>query len=309
MGLLRRNETDNIEKLLDQQRTRKKMLLAQKAAAESALQRALANRRQTMIEADMDNGRTQEARALTVRLRDENDSIDDALSSLDAQISEIEARLVAERAARARELEAARLREEMAKVREKLTAMKTACAEATDAMRALDKIPAMLAARENLERVAPQLVVGTELGLADGESYIAQMLAEHTPILAELPAAPEPPPPAAIERKQIFLRHPGKWVENGEIVTAGKHVVCMPPLAVALAAIQHGHAVDPESRVAQELRRLQDPDYAFQPAASCFDISRPMPEPKPAEPRATEPIVHSGLPGARVGVATAVPTR
>jgi hypothetical protein len=312
MGLLRRtNSIENSERQLGDLRARRELLARQLTMAEGNLQRETARRRRVMLEESLDaNGNDRDKlRTVIERARDEVDVTRDAISTLDVQISEAEVRLAAERERTAREREAARLREEMDKARVQLSELRTKFGQVAHAMRALDRIPAMLAARENLERVGPQLLTGAELGLADGESYAQQMLAEHTPIRAEAPAPPPAPQPPKVERKAIFLRHPGKWMENDETITAGRHVTCSPPIAVALAAIEYGHAVDPESHVAQSLRELQGPDYAWQPPRSCADLSRPIPAPKPAEVHATEPLVHSGLPGARVGTAAAVPVR
>jgi hypothetical protein len=40
----------------------------------------------------------------------------------------------------------------------------------------------------------------------------------------------------------------------------------------------------------------------------CLNIARPIPAPVQPETHDTTPLVHSGLLGARVGVASAVPT-
>jgi hypothetical protein len=54
----------------------------------------------------------------------------------------------------------------------------------------------------------------------------------------------------------------------------------------------------------QRLREIECGDFAFQREADCIWLDRPKPPPVAAAPRATRPLVHSGL--ARVGVATAV---
>jgi hypothetical protein len=306
MAFLKRGTAiGEIEKERDQLLTRRKALLAQQAAATAALARAIEDRSQRMVEADMDAGTADKARALTIRLRDENDSITDALASLDAKIGECEARLEIERERGKRDQERQARQEQLDHVRDVRERFREACRELIAALKPLASIgPDSANAHAVTEYLDAQLALAHEAGFAECASYVARVSAGATEIKVEPPAASPTPPPATIERKAVFLRHPGRWTEeNGEVITAGRHVVCSPPIAVALAAIQHGHAVDPESRVAQELRRLQDPDFAWQPPASCIDISRPIPAPQLAEAHATTPLVHSGLPGQpRVGV-------
>jgi hypothetical protein len=312
MGLFRGAKTGvgDLERELDQLRTRRKALLSQQQTAAAALQRAREDRRTRLLESDdLDaaGADREKVKGLVLRLADELDAVADALATVDAKLAEAEGKLAAERDRAKRDAEAGRCRTELDTVRTELSELRAKFATMADAMRAVDRVPAMLAARENLERLGAQLLVGIGLGLADGESYIQQMLAEHAPIRVEPVAPVVPAPQPTVERKAVFLRHAGRWREaDGEVITAGKHCTVSPPIAIALAAIEHGHAVDPESRVAQELRRLQDPDFAWQPPGSCRDISIA----EPAEVmHATEPLRHTGLPGGRTGTAVATPVR
>jgi hypothetical protein len=313
MGIFRtKNGTlESLERQLDERRVRRELLAKQLATAEGNLQRETAKRRTVMLEQSLDaNGNDRDKlRVVIERARDEADVTRDALSTLDAQISEAEVRLAAERERTAREREAARLRDEMDKARVQLSELRTKFGQVADAMRALDRIPAMLAARENLERVGPQLITGAELGLADGESYAQQMLAEHTPIRAEAPAPPPAPQPPKVERKQIFLRHASRWVENGTTTTAGPHCTVSPPVDIARAALEFNHAVLPDSETARALRAQMDPDYGWWHPDRCCDLTQPQPAPKAPEVHVTTPVQHSGIPGARTGVAVAVPVR
>jgi hypothetical protein len=304
-----KNGVSDVEREIDQLRARRKMLAAQQETATAALARAREDRRTRLLEQDLDSIDRDKLKNIVPRLADELDAVNDALVTVDGKLADAETRLAQERDKGARKREADQRSEEVGRARMELSEYLSANARMVGALRPLASIvPAALAALENLERLGRELAVGVELALAESEAYVTQMQSGSVEIRAEAPPVTPPAPAPKVERKQVFLRHPGKWVEAGEIITAGRHVTCSPPIAIALAAIEHGHGVDPESRTAQELRGLQDPDFAFQPPASCLDISQPI-TPKPPEVHVTEPVVHSALPGARTGTAVALPTR
>src|SRR5262249_30824371 len=98
---------------------------------------------------------------------------------------------------------------------------------------------------------------------------------------------------------------------DGEIVTAGPHNVVSPPTRIAQLALQHGHAVPPDSETARALRALADPHPGWFSPQSCLDISQPIPAPKP--PELHEPARHLGPPAEPyagvVVAARAVPVR
>jgi hypothetical protein len=308
-----------IERELEALRHRRELLTRQREVADGALSKALADRRRVLLESDLDKtgGEREPIRRLVERLRDEAESITDAIGSLDRQISETEDKLAQERDKGIRDRERQHRQEALDAARVVLGDFRAVSARMVEALAPLAGIGVMsAAAHTNLAYLAGELDKGIQASFAEVESYISMIVSGDAPIKIDPPMVAPVPPPAAIKRKAVFLRRAGRWQEGPEVITAGKHVTCSPPLAIALAAIEHGHAVDPESRVAQELRRLQDPDYAFQPAASCLDISRPMPAPAQPEIHASARPVHSGIAppagpyqGAMVGTAVATPVR
>jgi hypothetical protein len=310
------NGVADLEREIDGLRTRRKALLVLQDMAGAALQKALDDRKNRLVEADIDENNAATARALVIRLRDENESTAEALAAVNAKISDAEARLAAERELRKRDTERELRMNQVAACRDALDEFKSASIRLVEALAPLAGIGALSAAAHvNAQYLTGELAKGVQGAFDEAQFYVEGVVNGGAPIKVDAPVLPvAPPPPAAVERKQIFLRHPGRWTEAGEVITAGKHTTPTPPLAIALAAIEHGHAVDPSSRVAQELRRLQDPDFAFQRSADCFDISQPMPEPRPAEVHVASPPVHSTLapvPGPYAGVAmtgTAVAT-
>jgi hypothetical protein len=237
MAFLKRGTAiSDVEKERDQLLTRKKALAAQKATAEAALQRAVADRQNTMIEADMDSGRAQEARALTVRLRDEYETVVDVLAAVDQKLADAEARLAAERDKAERDAERERREKQLERVRAAAKDFSTVAEMLLDKLAPLRGVGVMCsAAHVNLTYLAGELAKGFDCAFSEVQSYINQLEGGDVAIRTEAAPVAPPAPQPKVERKQIFLRHPGRWQENGE-TTAGRHVTCSPPIAIALAA-------------------------------------------------------------------------
>jgi hypothetical protein len=210
---------DTIERELEQLRHRRSLLDRQREVAEASLAKALADRRRILLEADLDktNGDREPVRRLVERLRDENDSVVDAIGALDRQIGEAEMKLAAEREVRARDAERVKRQEALNAARNVLARYREISAELVDALALLAPCGPMCAtARANVEYISREMPAGVESAFVEAASYIAMVASGDAPIRIEAAPVTPPTPPPAIERKQIFLRHPGRWVEAGE---------------------------------------------------------------------------------------------
>jgi hypothetical protein len=308
-----KNPATGIERELENLRYRKSQLHSLLVAAETRLGEVLDERRRSLLEADLDKvgGERERVRALIDRHRDERDSAIDAIATIDQKLADCETRLAQERDKGARKREADKRSEEVDKARMELSEYRSANARMIDALRPLAGIvPAALAALENLQRLGHELAIGVELALAESESYVTMMRDGGAPIRTELAPPPAPPQPPKVERLTVVCLAPSKWREaSGEIRSAGRLCEADPPRAIADRALQLHNAILPNSAEHLRLRETEPVDHAPQLERDCFWLDQPKPQSKPAEPHATTPVVHSGLPGARTGVAVATPLR
>jgi hypothetical protein len=293
MALFKKNNATAAERDLDSLRHRRALLMKQKEIAEGALEKAIADRRKILLEADIEqNGGREPVKALIERLRDENESIVDALSAIDGKICDAEVRIAAEKDETARRREVEKRQAALAAARNLLDRSREINAELVDALALLRSCgPACAAAHGNLEYFANEMPGGIRAAFTEAAAYCVMVAEGTAPINAE-PVAPQAPPAAApaVERMAIFLRGPSRWVEPDGEHTAGPHNIVSPPKRVAELALQFGHAVPAHSETAKHLRSLADPHPGWFSPASCLDISQPIPEPATPEPRATVPL-------------------
>src|SRR5262249_44679596 len=152
--------------------------------AETALQKAIGDRRRILLEADLDrtNGQREPVRQLVERLRDEAESIDDALAALDRQIGEAELRFEAERDARERDQERQKRQEALNAARAVFDRYKEISAELVDALKLLTPCgPTCAATHANIEYLNRELPGGVESAFAEAQSYIVQVTEGTTP--------------------------------------------------------------------------------------------------------------------------------
>ena len=124
----------------------------------------------------------------------------------------------------------------------------------------------------NVQLLSRQLAIDVEVGLREASSYVERVLAGGEPIRSEPtpiePPPPPPPPPPAIERRSVFLRYAGRWLEGDETKTSGAHTIVGLPVEVARAALEFNHAVPVDSQAAADLRAIMDPGYGVWPDRS-----------------------------------------
>jgi hypothetical protein len=302
------------EKALDDLKHRRGLLELQLNAASQKLAEAVEARRKTLLESDLEQNGGAPIKNIIPRLRDEATALAEAVATLDAQIVEAENKLAIERERIKREQERDLRQSQLDAARKACDRFKEVAAELVALLKPLASIGYDCAhARNVTEFLAGQLALAHEAAFGEASRYVAQVASGHTPIKTEpVVIAPPPPPLPPIERQVVFLRVAGRWMERDETRTSGPHTSPDLPVEVAKLALRHGHAVESGSRVAADLRGLQDPDYAYWPPDRCVDLTRPMPVPIPQLPdqRAMQPPVHSGFVGqAQIGTANAVPIR
>jgi hypothetical protein len=303
MAFLKRSTPiGEIEKERDQLLTRKRLLLAQKGTADAALQKALADRRQTMIESDMDAGTQDKARALTIRLRDESEALDDALAAVDAKLANAEGRLLAERERTARDRERELRMNQIAAARDVLDEFRAVSSRLVERLSPLASIGALsAAARVNTEYLTGELAKGIQAAFDEARFYVEGVVGGAAEIRTEAPTPPEPPPSPAIERRSVVCLRPSKWREpDGEIRTTGRLTEAHVPVSIAQRALDLGSAILPNSREHLRLREIDGVDYAFQPEAGCQWLDQPRQPPAQPEIHVAAPSVHSGIAGPSV---------
>jgi hypothetical protein len=305
VGFLRRRS--NLETELAALTTRKDLLTRQLATAEQRLDEAVAARKVHLLEGDPDVpiGET----PIIERLRDEKAATLDALTAIGQRIIEAEAKLATERDLAMRS----------AAAKELSSAADALAAVAADLAGVVARIPAALAdvlsrlpaphavAPERIKTFADGLVEALQTEAGEARAYIVRLGSGDAALVTPRPddvktAAPAP----IVERREVFILAPSKWVEpSGEVITVGTHCTASPPVEIAKLALQHGHALEAGSPLAVTLQMRQPPNYASFAPADCTDISRPKELIKPlGTPTAASPPIHSEFVGQpRVGTA------
>jgi hypothetical protein len=299
MGIFRKSAVEQLESEIDQLHTRRKLLARQREAADAALQKALADRRKRLLEDDLDrsNGERGPVRALIERLRDENDSITDALNSLDAKLAEAETKLAQARERGKRDAERQHRQEQLDAARAARNEFKEVAARMVEALAPLAPIGVMSAAAHvNLQYLAGELTKGFDAAFTEVQSYISMVTAGEAAIKAEPVVLPSAPPPAPIERRSVTLLQASRWMDVDGIRTGGKLSEADLPLAVAEKALAYGYALETGSDAVRRMLETTGRDYAPQLPQHCVDITRPAPAPGlPPDAHATEPPLHSAL--------------
>jgi hypothetical protein len=304
-----KNGVSDVEKEIDQLRTRRKMLAGQQQTATAALAQAREHRRTRLLEQDLDSIDRDKLKNIVPRLVDELDAVNDALVSVDQKLADAESRLAAEAERTAREREVKKRQAALGAARNMLDRFREISRELVDALALLAPCgPACAAAHGNLEYLSRELPSGIQAAFDEVGGYCATIASGDAPIRTESLAAPPAAPPAPkVERVPIFLRGPSRWQEPDGEHTAGPHNIVSPPKPIAELALQYGHAVAADSETARHLRSLADPHPGWFSPGSCLDISQPIREPKPPEVHVTVPVQHSLAGQPRTGTAVATP--
>jgi hypothetical protein len=137
--------------------------------------------------------------------------------------------------------------------------------------------------------------------------YISMVQEGAAAIRSEPAPMPPPAPAPAVERRVIVVLQASKWMDAGEVRTAGRLSQADVPVTIAEQAVAIGNALPVDSDAYRRLREIEGVDHAPQLERDCFWLDRARPVPGQREPHVTVPVVHSGLPGARVGTAVALP--
>jgi hypothetical protein len=306
MGFLRRRPP--LETELAAQHTRKDLLSKQLTTVEGKIGEAVAARQVRLLEA-ADLEVPNEHSPLVERLRDERAAVLTAISTIDQRIAESESRLAAERdrskrEAAARELngvtdELTKLADDYAAVVSRLPAMLAGV---------IDKLPQAVVSKSHTEMFANEVLAALRMVVSESRSHAAQIVSGNAQICESAAQQPaNPPAPAIVERRQIFLLAASRWEENGETICNGPHCTASPPAPIARAAIEFGHALEAGSDLAVTLQMRSPPNYSVFLAADCVDISRPKELSRPpGSQTAAPPPVHSAFVGRpRIGTAVA----
>jgi predicted nucleic acid-binding Zn-ribbon protein len=210
--------------------------------------------------------------------------LDDDISAKNAEIKSAQAKLTAEEDKYKAEVNAREI-EAMAEpfVTAKAT-VKAARATMPGVSKAIERLPHSFDLHRSSGADFDAMLAGIEAQLDKGVAHVKQCAAlARAGEAVSVNSVPEPvkvEPVYVGERKSVFLLGPSKWFEEGKIITHGRHRTVALPTAIADAALQFGHAVEPGSEAARAAMTLDcsGPDYAFQPENICVDLTKPRQE-------------------------------
>jgi hypothetical protein len=285
---------------------RKAQLTAMLAAAEERLTEATQDRQAKLLESDLANGPPIETPVY--RFRDERDAVLGALATVDAKLLDARRRLDEERdrlrrQTAARELSGAT--DELAKLADEVSAVISRIPGKLGPV--IDRLPQAVVSKSHTEAFANEVVAALRMVVAESRAHTTQIVSGAAPICEPMPLPAPPPKPPEIARQLVFLRHASRWMEGDEVKTCGPHVMIELPVEVARLALEFNHAVAFDSKAAADLRRLQDPCYAYWPPDRCIDLTLPLIVSQSPEQTVTAPSVHSGfIPTRKPIVGTAI---
>jgi hypothetical protein len=259
----------DLERELAALRQKRDGLQTRLSGAEFAVEQAVADRRARLVESDTDD----EAPDRVAAARERRDAITDGLDEIDQRVAAAVARLDAEKDRQARKAEGESRQRQIAQAKEALTEFITRSEALVSALQPLAPVAIETGAcGANVQLLSRQLAIDVEVGLREASSYVERVLAGGEPIRSEPtpiePPPPPPPPPPAIERRSVFLRYAGRWLEGDETKTSGAHTIVGLPVEVARAALEFNHAVPVDSQAAADLRAIMDPGYGVWPDRS-----------------------------------------
>jgi hypothetical protein len=280
---------------LDGLNARKGLLAKQLTTVEEKLDEAIASRQTRLLEGDPADV-TSEPPIIIERLRDEKSAVVDALATIDSKIMDAQASVDREQDRVRRETgskELAIVVEGLTRVHDELAAVAAKVAPALSAV--LNKLPAPhVVAPERVKAFLDGVLEAAQTVLHEGQAHSSRLVAGDAQVVRAI-AEPVMPSAPIVERQQIFLLVNGKWTEpDGTVRTAGRHIECDPPAAIAELAIEYGHALEPLNEHAIALRQRTAACYAHFAESDCVDISRPKQLTKPVgTPTAAPPAIHS----------------
>lgn len=278
MPLLGRRKTDptaTLERELELFSGRRAALEAKRAEAVTALVAATDERRQALLDADLDDASACARRDQLCRdAKDRLESLVEAVVAIDARIADVQGRLVRERERAERET----LARTIAKAAEDLTAANDEYAVvATKLVRALQEVTAhMSVAPEYLPRISA--LVLSDLPSAVGEllnearSHAAQIESGARPLARPPVLQPESEPAPAVERQRIFCLSPIRWHEGQQVICAPRFGWATPPRQIAERAVSANLADWPDAPRTQQLISGFGIDNGPADPAFCVDL-------------------------------------
>jgi hypothetical protein len=302
MGLFKRKPAE-----LDQLRARKSLLEKQSLIAERELAAAIEARQQVLVEGDPVE-QPNERPDLVARLRDEVEAVRNAIATVDQRIVEAEGRLAEEQDSRRRGVASRELTASADALDHAADAVADALARVFPALDdVLSKLPLPhLVQKANLKVFSDAVVESLRAQASEAKAYTVRLTSGDAALVTPRPDDVKTAAAPIVERQQVFILAPSKWVEpSGEVITVGTHCTASPPAEIAKLALQHGHAIEAGSDLAVTLQMRQPPNYSHFSEFDCTDISQPKQLTKPpGAPTAALPPIHSEFVGRpRVGTA------
>jgi hypothetical protein len=229
--------------------TRRNLLERKLTDAAGALAIATDDRRQALMDSDLDDATAAVRRDAAVRTAmDQHDSFRDALSALGTKIAAADARLIAVRDDAARERIARAIEGDVAALAEAREVFVVAAARMLSAMqRVASKTPVMPDFAPRLTAIVSGIPAAIDELLGVARQHVAGVMSGSS--LPARPAPqPAPPPPAPkAERQTIYCLSPLRWVEDGRTVLAPQYAWASPPARLATLALERGLAGLPGS--------------------------------------------------------------
>jgi hypothetical protein len=274
-------ELERADGLARRDRLREKL-----AGARAALDRAIADRRKSLLESD-DTGDTGSQQIMTLGI--EHDAIADAVELLDNKIKDLESWLAVERRRAEREGAAAELDDRVRKVVAAVATLRTSAAAVCAALPGVLQLTphsnqqfgkdladlfvnVTTTINETLDRARGQ-VAALKSGDGDARAVV-------------VPAPPPPPAPApVIERIDVLLIANSCWPENGSMVTGPRWSLRPVPVEIVARVEPLGWVIRRDSEVVRRLldsQQLMSGGPWHSPAVSdCVDLSTVTRKPPP----------------------------
>jgi hypothetical protein len=275
------NGTEALERELAAARARREQLQGRRIDAQRELDRAIAERRRTLVEVDPDDGRI--AKDIVRNARDLVEEIDDAIAHLSARITEIEHKIAAEQEKSRREQAAGELARYADALADAIGAFEISIGPLVKAIPpVVGRTPlANLDYGRGVERLLSEVATELHLVVTNAKDHCVALLTAET-VTIRRPEAPVEVLPSApqIDRLNVLVLADNiKWREGVTIKVAPRYGYASPPKPAAERAIKACLAVLADSETA---RRLREGDHHnavgnswHQPAQHlCIDIDR-----------------------------------
>jgi hypothetical protein len=265
-----------IERELSGFRERKAALEARLEAADVELARAIEQRRQRLVEADVDEETGTRTRDLIASLRDTVNGLADALSEVGARLGSTESKLLAERERIERETASRELTKHVDTLAMALDGFATAGAALVAAVQSVaPRVEHANASPEWTSTMVESVGFAARALVDRGRSRAVMIAAGNVAILQPSPPRAEPAPEPEIPRQEIYSHRRVCWSEGDQVKTIEAWSFAWLPTAAAARALAANVASARGDNRTEKLMQIHGAIYGgggVIPSAECFSV-------------------------------------